>query len=138
MSLTDDQRKQYMVQRLMSLSEAQRNTAADNLQMDEKAELKDTFGFALGFASACEYMSSRQGQWISVNDQLPKESTPENRNIVLIWFNAFGRWGVNLGEISVGHWRPISGNGNFDDQVTHWMPLPTPPTTDKPSAEGEK
>jgi len=65
--------------------------------------------------------------WISVKDRLPEESSSGKRNIVLIWFCDPDGWHVNLGEISTGHWRPIGGNGNFDDRVTHWMPLPTKP-----------
>lgn len=78
--------------------------------------------------AACGYMSSRKSQgWVSVKDSLPNESTRDHRNIVMIWFCGVDGWAVNLGEVSVGHWRPISGNGNFDERVTHWMSLPAPP-----------
>ena len=31
---------------------------------------------------------------------------------------------VRIGHVSLGHWRPEGGNGNFDDNVLGWMPLP--------------
>jgi len=71
-------------------------------------------------------------EWISVKDSLPDESTLDKQNFVLTWFRGTGwkdhdPWQVEIGEISSGHWRPRGGNGNFDDRVTHWMPLPEPP-----------
>lgn len=69
--------------------------------------------------------------WISVKDRLPIESVLDKPNVVLAWFN----WGRpndwhrphQMAELINGHWRPCGGNGNFDDYVTHWMPLPEPP-----------
>lgn len=34
---------------------------------------------------------------------------------------------IKIGHVSVGHWRPSGGNGNFDDDVEGWMPLPSLP-----------
>jgi hypothetical protein len=75
--------------------------------------------------------SAEQG-WISVNDRLPVQSSPEKRNFVIAWFNwkdggKHWRSSHQFAERSNGHWRPIGGNGNFDEFVTHWMPLPEPP-----------
>ena len=57
------------------------------------------------------------------------EALPVERNLVLIWYRcAVSEWRVSMGEHVSGHWRPEGGNGNFDDYVTHWMPLPEPPT----------
>lgn len=40
--------------------------------------------------------------------------------------------GIRLGHVSLGHWRPRGGNGNFDDDVLAWMPLPAlPPQSDE-------
>ena len=36
--------------------------------------------------------------------------------------------GIRIGHVSLGHWRPAGGNGNFDDDVLGWMPLPPSPT----------
>lgn len=35
---------------------------------------------------------------------------------------------IKIGHVSVGHWRPSGGNGNFDDDVEGWMPLPSVPS----------
>ena len=71
--------------------------------------------------------------WISVKDRLPTESVLDKREMVIAWFD-YGSPARNkdlqqlqFAEISNGHWRPISGNGNFDEYVTHWMPLPEAP-----------
>ena len=32
--------------------------------------------------------------------------------------------GLRIGHVSLDHWRPHGGNGNFDDDVIGWMPLP--------------
>jgi hypothetical protein len=61
---------------------------------------------------------------ISVKDALPPPNTyvlayfvyerPDN-------FLCRNRW--VFAEISCGHWRPEGGNGNFDEHVTHWVPM---------------
>lgn len=33
---------------------------------------------------------------------------------------------IRIGHVSLGHWRPRGGNGNFDADVLGWMPLPAP------------
>jgi hypothetical protein len=70
-------------------------------------------------------------KWISVDDRLP-----ENEERVLIWwlradedkqfrpvpsssFGKYYKWNKQ--------WRPIGCMGNFNDQITHWQPLPPPP-----------
>lgn len=62
--------------------------------------------------------------WISVKERLPE---PKQR--VMIWFfdNPIDGYEIRFGEISCGHFRPEGGNGNFDDRITHWRPLPDPP-----------
>src|ERR1700733_14341708 len=69
--------------------------------------------------------------WVSVEESLPAEKTR-----VLVWFRENDpdgpRWLPRFGEISCGHWRPEGGNGNFDDRITHWMPLPCAPGVPSP------
>ena len=36
---------------------------------------------------------------------------------------------IKIGHVSCGHWRPAGGNGNFDDDILGWMPLPKPCAT---------
>ena len=74
----------------------------------------------------------RAERWIPVSEGLPK---PKER--VLIRFLEYDpdlRQKINVtrfGEIVNGHWRPEGGNGNFDDRVTSWRPLPSAPDTEK-------
>jgi hypothetical protein len=79
---------------------------------------------------------STQGEWVSVNDQLP---TGENEDaLVLVYVPAdkymriqFDNWGlrhetpvVGFPSIEIGkHW----AEHEFEE-ITHWMPLPSPPT----------
>lgn len=62
-------------------------------------------------------------RWIPVAGRLPKEAER-----VLIWFE----WGphghrIEFGRRVNGHWRPEGANGNFDDSVNWWTPLPAAP-----------
>lgn len=62
-------------------------------------------------------------EWIPCAERRPAENV-----YVLVWYHAsYPGWRVSIGEISCGHWRPEGGNGNFDADITHWMPLPEPP-----------
>ena len=63
------------------------------------------------------------GEWISVEDRLPSIG----ETVIF-----FGVAGVMVGFFS-GHntrhsvWKSHSGYVLWDDEVTHWMPLPEPP-----------
>lgn len=76
-----------------------------------------------GFDLACRELG-KQPQWISVNDSLPDDSYGR----VLAWVVGQNSLG------SVGYaWNCDHNNGVFSDNfevfhVTHWMPLPEPPT----------
>ena len=60
-------------------------------------------------------------EWISVTERLP-ESGKESVLIAL-------RWGeVDIGWCEDGRWRSEFVNEYEDGEVTHWMPLPKPPT----------
>lgn len=59
-------------------------------------------------------------EWISVTERLP-ESRKESVLIAL-------RWGeVDIGWCEDGRWRSEFVNEYEDGEVTHWMPLPSPP-----------
>lgn len=74
-------------------------------------------------------------RWIPVSESLPDPYVE-----VIIWFipdfpndwekegMKFGSRGlVSLTKDNDYHWRPAGGHGNFDRNVTHWMPkLPKP------------
>jgi len=79
------------------------------------------------------YQDSRLAQqeedaqrWIRVDERCPEEGVR-----VLIKFKESAPDGcffeARIGERRVGHWRPEGGNGNFDDRVSHWMPIPPLP-----------
>jgi hypothetical protein len=61
-----------------------------------------------------------------------EDSIPEIHQRVILWFRSSpNEWGVRFGERTYdGHFRPEGGNGNFDDDVSHWMLLPEPPEHD--------
>lgn len=65
-------------------------------------------------------------EWISVEDRLPDELftavliyCPKNQNIYCAYLNARNEW----------HIFDYGAGQQVVESVTHWMPLPTPPTT---------
>ena len=68
--------------------------------------------------------------WISVKDRLPN---PEER--VLVFVKALGKIDNIHKDVITTNWITSSGNwiGNWKDignyVITHWMPLPDPPST---------
>lgn len=74
-------------------------------------------------------MSAEESQWVRVEERLP-----ENKSFVLI--NC--EYGITLAEFTKFEngntmWWAITAIGTYQDaleaeNVTHWMPLPTPPT----------
>lgn len=69
--------------------------------------------------------------WISTRQY--DAPLPKDEEVVLIWYNERpGGWRVYLGRYLhiLRQWRPIGGNGDFGNDISHWMPLP-----DKPSPQ---
>jgi hypothetical protein len=67
-------------------------------------------------------------EWISVKDRLPEEW----EQVLITGMSTSGApLGVHLGELRDGWHFALSEDGgcdpNLDENVTHWMPLPTPP-----------
>lgn len=68
-------------------------------------------------------------QWISVKDELPREGER-----VLVWYDdrpIRGRYAaprVMVGSYVVDQLRPEGWNGDHRPEITHWMPLPAPPS----------
>lgn len=57
-------------------------------------------------------------EWISVEDRLP---THEDGKVLI-----YTAYGISIGEKTVSNrWR---GDNAIPKQITHWMPLPPPPT----------
>ena len=76
-------------------------------------------------------------EWISVKDELPKDN---GEHLVCIYGDVtvleFNPWTSGNDENSFEwfKWENIPGYGSQKGQilgVTHWMPLPQPPTKDK-------
>ena len=66
-------------------------------------------------------IESKFGEWISVEDRLPKEWES-----VLVWSeHGFHIVAVYLGV--VGKWRECWNHTMLEGKITHWMPLPQPP-----------
>ena len=77
-------------------------------------------------AMAMETNQSSGPNWRSPKDKpanLPGEHHSENVLIVMRDWVDRGPV-VKIGHVSLGHWRPAGGNGNFDNDVLGWMPLP--------------
>ena len=86
----------------------------------------------------------KMSDWISVKDRLPPDETP-----VLIWFNTEF---IKVGELrwdtpgfedtykACRYWDDPYDDGKLWEwyDVTHWMPLPSPPTTLRASGSSEE
>lgn len=71
-----------------------------------------------------------QPTWRDPKDKpahLPGEHHSEDVLLLMKdWTEPVGK-AYRIGHVSLGHWRPNGGNGNFDDDVLAWMPLPSAP-----------
>ena len=75
-------------------------------------------------------------QWISVDDRLPEENEIVMVHINIGWalghmyrgaFMSEGKWWFNeYGTLLDVDFYEVS-DGGYDDDITHWMPLPEPP-----------
>lgn len=69
-------------------------------------------------------------EWISVDEELPQLSSPASGMIyVLVWCDnkKEAYKGVRLGSEHDFFWGCYPGSA-IDADVTHWMPLPEPPS----------
>lgn len=67
-----------------------------------------------------------KGAWI------PSAQPPTTSDPVLIWWETtsiMDKPRVFIGQYlhELKQWRPLGCNGNFNNQVTHWRPMPQPP-----------
>mgnify|MGYP007071659269 CR=1 FL=1 len=58
--------------------------------------------------------------WISVSERLPDFEVD-----VLVFCNGVAQWGVRSNNCR--GWALATGWADYDDVVTHWMPMPEPP-----------
>lgn len=71
--------------------------------------------------------------WINVDERLPEDS----REVLCYYLNTEGRYGYVVGSYSrrlFEGWETDIDNNEIYYQpvkITHWMPLPEPPTKDK-------
>lgn len=97
---------------------------------EEMQENKKTFDTIIGLQPTVEV----EPKWIAVEERLPKEwepvlamiyidELPERPIIDTMWFmgNIDGR----------NEWRVCWNSDRVESDVTHWMPLPKPPTDNK-------
>lgn len=67
-------------------------------------------------------ITNMSGEWISVKEQCPADDL-----MVLVWSQSNG---LHLAYLdSYRQWRDADDNPG--KKITHWMPLPAPPTDDK-------
>ena len=71
-------------------------------------------------------------QWRDPKDKpqnLPGEHHSED--VLIVMRDAWDKkLSCRIGHVSLGHWRPSGGNGNFDDAVFGWMPMPSTASLD--------
>ena len=66
-----------------------------------------------------------QSEWISVDERLP---TYKDGKVLI-----YTAYGISVAQkTTTNHWK---GDNAIPKQITHWMPLPEPPITDKPTQE---
>jgi hypothetical protein len=66
-------------------------------------------------------------RWISVSEKLPEEDED-----VVVFTDEQGERGIHVASVDEdGIWCPSHGDGWMFPTVTHWMPLPAPPTDGK-------
>jgi hypothetical protein len=101
-------------------------------QIEEMAQkLTDAFNDKRGkvsmkdLAEVLHNSGYRKSEWISVEDRLPDELfaavliyCPDRDNIYCAYLNARNEW----------HIFDYGAGQQVDERVTHWMPLPSPPT----------
>ena len=69
-------------------------------------------------AKAFKEQEPKFGEWISVKDRLP---TYKDGKVLI-----YTAYGISIGEKTISNrWR---GDNAIPKQITHWMPLPVPPT----------
>ena len=81
-----------------------------------------------------EYIRSHEAPregWRDPKDKPPHLPGEHHSEDVLLCMKRARGWvdeqRFKIGHVSIGHWRPTGGNGNFDDDVQGWMPLPAAP-----------
>ena len=102
--------------------------------------------FKYGFDLACRELAkhSKQPQWISVEDGLP-ETEPNTDGVVCAVICSLGNvyrarymHDVDVG-VDTKYWSEFAVNYNgkeyehyeINAKITHWMPLPEPPTKER-------
>ncbi|MBA1156891.1 DUF551 domain-containing protein [Microvirga mediterraneensis] len=91
-------------------------------------------------------MAGKMTDWIDVNDRLPGEQGQDSED-VLCFLNGHcgildtearmgGGWGIRLGFYDAGK-RMFRCSGQPTWEVTHWMPLPEPPSLTRPTIKNE-
>ena len=75
---------------------------------------------ALADEQRAELLAFIGERWISVSERLPDFEVD-----VLVFCNGVAQWGVHSNNC-IG-WALATGWADYDDVVTHWMPMPEPP-----------
>lgn len=75
---------------------------------------------------ACEYIQQLEAQapkWISVKERLPERGAPKGCLIYADGYTCAADWSCD--RYGDDWWFYV--DGEYDPEVTHWMPLPEPP-----------
>ena len=99
-------------------------------ELEDKVKLQEDFNFWK--AKAVELAERAT---LSKTEWLPIESAPRDGTVVLLSVRIVKNRRGNLNKHKtimawhdVTHWKTLNGNSKSDNDFTHWMPLPTPPT----------
>ena len=67
-------------------------------------------------------------EWISVKDRLPENNRNED---FIVFDNFFDTCNISTASFSDGNWYDYLGDlHKYNDDITHWMPLPKPPSNE--------
>lgn len=95
---------------------------------DHHANLQHLYDNAGGWEGLAKLQETADSKgWISVDERLPKEgdyNVTDGKNVTSAYYDHYGKWNAPS-EVSPTY---EMSSVSLDIKVTHWQPLPSPPT----------
>ena len=118
-----------------------RDVDNERLRETNKALESDNYNAELNnsrLLSEIERLKEAQ-RWIPVSERLPKNNTPVlvtyiGYNDNKLYSNDTAMWSIEFNDYC-GGWRWVLDDSEIIVKITHWMPLPAPPTDSGNAAE---